>query len=235
MPISFEGRLARAGTAVLALIFPALIHAQTVSQPAVINTPPCNDYNIKNDPVLTAKQRTCIWAGNLLTSGSVFGAAVSSAYGQLTDDEPSWGQGAAGFAKRYGARYAQGVSKATGQYLTALAFREDPRRKPSNCIAWKRAVCAARSVFAQPKESGDGYRPVFSYLAGAAASGFVGIGFYPDSGTVNLSVRRTGTSLASSLLSVEIAEFQPDLLRFLGKRFSPKSTAKQAGAGSSKE
>jgi hypothetical protein len=230
MPISLERRLA------LALVFTALLHAQTVSQPSVINTPPCNDYNIKNDRLLTAKQRTCIWAGNLLTPGSVFGAAVSSAYGQLTDDEPSWGQGTAGFAKRYGARYAQGMSKATGQYLTALALHEDPRRKPSNCISLKRAVCAARSLVAQPKDGpGSAYRPVFSYLAGAAASGFVGIGFYPDSGTVNLSVRRTGTSLASSLLSVEIAEFQPDLLRFLGKRFSPKSTAKQAGAGSSKE
>ena len=64
----------------------------------------------------------------------------------------------------------QGLTKATGQYLSAWALREDPRRKPANCLAWKRALCAARSMFAQPKEGG-GFRPAFSTVAGAAAGG----------------------------------------------------------------
>jgi hypothetical protein len=222
----------RTGLIVFALAIPGSVVAQSASAPPVIDTPPCNAYHIANDETLSAKQRTCIWGGNLLTPGAVFGAAVSSAYGILTDDEPSWGQGSAGFARRYAARYTQGVTKDTGQYLTALLLHEDPRRKPSNCISWKRTVCAARSLFAQPKADGSGYRPVFQYLAGAAAGGFVGISFYPDSGTVNESLRRSGTSLASSLLSVEITEFEPDILRIVGRMFSPKSTARQAGASS---
>lgn len=54
--------------------------------------------------------------------------------------------------------------------------------------------------------------------------------FYPDSGTVKQSLRRGGTSLASSLLAVEFSEFEPDILGKLGSLFSPKSTAQQAGA-----
>lgn len=111
--------------------------------------------------------------GNLVSPGALFGAAVSSAYGQLTDDEPSWGHGTVGFAKRYGARYAQGVAKATGEYLTAWTLGEDPRTKPSTCQSWKRIFCAARTMVAQPNDKG-GYRPVFSKFAGAAANGLSG-------------------------------------------------------------
>src|ERR1700685_223903 len=107
----------RTGIIVLTLALPVSMVAQSASAPPVINTPPCNAYHIANDEILSPKQRTCIWAGNLLTPGAVFGAAFSSAYGILTDDEPSWGQGTAGFVRRYAARYAQGVTKDTGQYL----------------------------------------------------------------------------------------------------------------------
>jgi hypothetical protein len=47
-----------------------------------------------------------------------------------------------------------------------------------------RAVCAARNIFAGPKESG-GYRPVFSTAASAAAGGFIGMSFYLNAATGN--------------------------------------------------
>jgi hypothetical protein len=213
--------------ALIALACPMLVAAQT--SPPVIAIPQCNDYKIQNDLKLNATQRACVWVGDLISPGAMFGAAVSSAYGQFTDDEPSWGYGTAGYIKRYGARYAQGLAKATGEYVTALAFGEDPRVRPSTCQSWKRIFCAARTMVAQPNGHG-GYRPVISKFAGAAANGFVGMSFYPTSGTVNQSLRRGGTSLASSLLFVEFSEFEPDILHKLGSLFSPKSTPQQAGA-----
>jgi hypothetical protein len=224
---SFRNSIAQAPPFLFALGFSCVGLGQNVAPPHTIDIPQCNNYRIAYDEQLSARQRACIYAGNLLTPGAVFGAGISSAYGILTDDEPAWGQGAAGFARRYAARYAQGVTKATGEYLTAWAFHEDPRRKPSNCMTWKRTLCAARSLFAQPKLDG-GYRPVFATVAGAAAGGFIGMSFYPNSGTVNESLRRTGTSLATSLLSVELSEFQPDILHLVGRLFAPKSTAQQA-------
>jgi len=229
MRTTFERRIGFASALLVALVHSGIAYAQNVTPAPAIDIPPCNDYRITNDEDLTAKQRACIWGGNLLTPGAVFGAGFSSAYGLLTKEEPAWGQGAAGYARLYGARYAQGVTKATGEYLTAWAFKEDPRRKPTNCIAWNRTVCAARSLFAQPKDGG-GYRPVFSTVAGAAAGGFIGMSFYPNTGTVTESLSRTGTSLATSLLSVELTEFQPDILHLVGRLFAPKSTAKEAFA-----
>lgn len=228
--IYFRKRAAMLGLCVFTLAFPWASRAQTDPQPHTVDIPECNQYRITYDLDLTAKQRACIWSANLLTPGAGFGAAFSSAYGLWQKEEPAWGQGTAGYARLYAARYAQGVTKATGEYLTAWAFHEDPRRKPTNCIGWKRTVCAARSLFAQPKEGGDGYRPVFSSVVGAAAGGFIGMSFYPNTGTVKESLSRTGTSLASTLLSVEVTEFEPDILHLLGRLFAPKSTAQQAGA-----
>jgi hypothetical protein len=210
----------------------ASVPAAAQQDAKAVEIPLCNDYKIKNDAVLGSRQRACIWVGNLFSQGAVFGAAVSSAYGQWTDDEPSWGQGAGGYARRYSARYAQGVSKATAEYLVAWADREDPRSKPSGCLAFKRVLCVARSLVAQPLPNQAGFRPVFSKLAGAAANGFIGMTFYPDSGTVNESLRRSATSLGSSLLTVEIAEFEPEIFRWIGKRFSPKSTPHDARCSS---
>jgi hypothetical protein len=225
----FKRPLALAAGLIVALLSSRVASAQNVAPPPIIEIPQCNGYRLQTDDPLTAKQRACIWGGNLLTPGAVFGAAFSSGYGLLTKEEPAWGQGTAGYAKLFGARYAQGMTKATGEYLTAWAFHEDPRRKPTNCITWKRAVCAARNMFAQPKEGG-GYRPVFSTVAGAAAGGFIGMSFYPNTGTVNESLRRSGTSLATSLLSFELTEFEPDILHLVGRLFAPKSTAKEAFA-----
>ncbi len=218
-----------AGLPFVAMSLAALVSAQSGPAPHTIDIPDCNNYRITYDLKLTAKQRACIWGGNLLTPGAIVGAGISSAYGLLTDEERGWGQGTAGYARLFAARYGQGVTKATGEYLTAWAFHEDPRRKPSNCIGWKRTLCAARSLLAEQKEGG-GYRPVFAPVVGAAAGGFIGMAFYPNTATVNESLRRTGSSLGSSLASVELTEFEPDILHLLGRLFAPRSTARQAAA-----
>jgi hypothetical protein len=218
-----------AGTFFSVALITLSARAQNAPIPHTIDIPDCNNYRIAYDKTLTAKQRACIWGGNLLTPSAIFGAGISSAYGLLTDEEPAWGQGTAGYARLFAARYAQGVTKATGEYLTGWAFQEDPRRKPSTCIGWKRTLCAARSLVAQPKDGG-GYRPAFATVAGAAAGGFVGMAFYPNTATINESLRRTGSSLGSSLASVELTEFEPDILHLLGRLFAPKSTAQQAAA-----
>jgi len=226
-PLKYHFRLA--WLPFVAMFSAATVFAQNAPAPRTIDIPECNNYRLTYDPNLTAKQRACIWGSNLLTPGAIFGASISSAYGLLTDEEPGWGQGTAGYARLFAARYAQGVTKATGEYFTAWAFHEDPRRKPSTCIGWKRTLCAARTLVAEQKEDG-GYRPVFAPVVGAAAGGFIGMAFYPNTATVNESLRRTASSLGSSLPSVELTEFEPDILHLLGRLFAPKSSAQQAAA-----
>ncbi len=220
-------RLVLAGAILMGVLGPNIARAQNDYH--LVNIPDCNSYRLQNDPTLNGKQRTCIWASNLLTAGAVFGAAASSGYGLLTKDEPGWGEGGAGFGRRFAARYAQGITKDTVQYLTAFADKEEPRHKPTNCIAWKRAVCAAVSVFAEKKENGK-YRPLFATTIGAAAGGFIGMSFYPNSNTVTDSLQRTATSLGSSVLDVELLEFEPDILHLLGSIFKSKKNAKDAAA-----
>jgi hypothetical protein len=191
----------------------------------------CNDYIIQYQTVsLTPTQRACLYLNNLFSPTAVFGAAFSSIYAQATNDEPSWGQGSEGYAKRFGARYVQGMSKATGEYLTGLVHGEDLRPTRSTCKSWRRIWCAAETLVVA--NTSTGRHPVFAHVAGAFADGFVGMGFYSQDPTWGQSLKRTGTSLASSLGYIEFYEFEPQIFGWLTKRFSPKSTAVQAGASS---
>ena len=108
MRTTLESSLALAAGLIAALLSSRAASAQNVAPPPVIDIPQCNGYRLQSDDRLTAKQRACIWGGNLLTPGAIFGAAFSSGYGFLTKEEPAWGQGTAGYAKLFGARYAQG-------------------------------------------------------------------------------------------------------------------------------
>jgi hypothetical protein len=204
--------------------FPALQPAQPVSS--------CNDYILQYQIApLTPKQKACLYLGNLFSPTALFGATVSSMYAQFTNDEPSWGQGTRGYAERFAARYVQGMSKATGEYLTGLALREDLRPVRSTCRSWRRIWCAAETLVVA--RTAGTPRPLFSHVAGAFADGFVGMGFYDRDATWGQSLKRTGTSLASSLGYIEFYEFEPDIFGWLNKRFSPKGAAGQAGGASS--
>jgi len=184
----------------------------------------CNDYLINNNDPLSGVQRACIYKSNLLTSSGVFGAGIGAGWAQIMKNDPAqWGRGPQGYTRSYGTRYAAGMSKATAEYLTALAFREDPRPRRSKSPFWfDRIADAALSMFL---DTGQAYpRPAFHHVAGALASGFTGMAFYPSSNnTFGSALKRSGMSFGGSLAYAELYEFEPDIFRILGKRFSPKS------------
>lgn len=58
------------------------------------------------------------------------GAAVSAAIGQALDSPNEWGQGAGGFARRYGSSFAGTFSRQAFAFTLETALREDPRYFP---------------------------------------------------------------------------------------------------------
>jgi hypothetical protein len=203
----------------------------------IATTPPCNDFNIQlavttysnhGDHVdLGRKQRACIYLGNLFSESAVLGSLASSGLSQWRKSNPEFGLGAEGYAKRVGTKYTEGMTKATAEYLSAWVFRENPKPPTSRCSSWHRAFCAAGSMVVGQNSSGQ-YRPIFSKVLGAAADGFIGTEWYADD-SWKAVVRRSGVSLATSLAYAEIAEFEPDIFRWLGKLFSTKGKSGDGG------
>jgi len=204
------------------------------SIPVATQTPPCNDFNIQKSVTnfssgeyLSPKQRACIYASNLFTPSAIFGSLASAGLSQLRNSNPEFGQGMLGYSKRAGPKYAEGMAKATGEYVSAWVFRENPKPPTSQCSSWHRVFCAAGSLVVKRNSSGE-LRPVFSKVLGAASDGFVGTEWYADD-SWKVAVRRSGVSFATSLVYREFAEFQPEIFRTVGKLFSTKGKSGDGG------
>lgn len=200
--------------------------AEPLQAPVPSKAPPipvCNDYRLQYDYPLLPKQRACIYASNLLSTSAVFGAGFAAGYAQLfKTDPPQWGVGPQGYAISYGTRYAAGMAKATGEYIAALAFHEDPRPRQSGATnVVDRILYAAASLFIDSRSCHTW--PATHTVLGALSSGFSGMAFYPNGqNTVTDALKRSAMSLGGSAVYAEFYEFEPDFFRVLRKWFSPK-------------
>jgi hypothetical protein len=91
-----------------------------------------------------------------------------------------WEDGGGAFGRWYGAQFVSSTSNRTARLLAQIAFHEDPRYVPSgskNVVM--RISHALAFTFIDKTDSGHNTF-AFSNFAGAAAGGFVGMGFYPD-------------------------------------------------------
>lgn len=185
--------------------------------------PACNEYRLRYDQRLSPTQRTCIYASHLLTPSAIFGAAFASGYAQLLrNDPPEWGHDPLGYGRSFGTRYAQGMTKATGEFLSALITKEDPRRQRSKKTNFFGRIWYAGTSLVVDRHSAAP-RLAAATVIGAFSSGFVGMAWYPTpEDTVRRSLRRSGASLAGSLIYAELYEFEPDIFKVIGKWFSPK-------------
>ena len=97
------------------------------------------------------------------------GSLVGAAIGQARDAPYEWGQGAEGFAKRYGSGLAGNLSRQTFAFVIESALHEDPRYFPSQDKRKKqRAWNAVKQVFLCKTDNGNSsfaYGKVFSQFA----------------------------------------------------------------------
>ena len=163
------------------------------------------------------------------------------------NDPPEWDRDWRGYGYRVGSRYAQGVAKGITQFGFGALMRTDPRHlsylsDPRVCdldkgckpATVKRRIGHAFMDFLTVRRSSDDgggkNLPNIPLFAGAAASGFVGNLWYPDtSATAQQAAVRVSGSLATALGASFYNEFQPELGRALGSLFKRGKSTKPAG------
>jgi hypothetical protein len=140
---------------------------------------------------------------------------------QAENSEPRYGQGAAGYGKRYGAAFADRTIQSfmTGAVLPSI-LRQDPRYyQLGRGGFWRRTGYGASRIFVTRADSG---RMQFNYseIVGSALSGGISTySYYPSSQrTVRNSLSVWGTQLGYDALAGVFNEFWPDIHRHFSKK-----------------
>jgi hypothetical protein len=158
--------------------------------------------------------------------------AVDAGIEQALNSPKEYGQGAAGFGKRYGANFTDGLTNSifsTGVYPSLL--HQDPRfyRRGDGPFT-SRVSYAISRVLATRQDSG---RPAFNFseILGNLSSGAVSMSYYPDSQRSFADLaQRAGVQLGFDAGFDVLKEFYPDIARKVFRRKDKSQSPPKANA-----
>jgi hypothetical protein len=182
------------------------------SSPSLVNYQP-----------LSAKEKFKIATQDSFDRGTVILAALFAGQGQLSNSNPSFGQGAAGYARYFGTSYGDFV---IGNYMTEWVFptmlHQDPRyfRKGTGSGLSRAGYAVSRLFITQTDGGGRAFN--FSEVGGNSAAVAISMAYYPDNRDVSSGISKLGIQLAVDGASNILKEFYPDIHRkFFEKRQHP--------------
>lgn len=154
--------------------------------------------------------------------------AALAGIGQAENSESGYGQGAAGYGKRFGATVADGTIEnyMTGAVLPTL-LRQDPRFfQLGKGSFWHRTGYAMSRIFVTRTDAG-GQQFNFSEIFGSALS--AGISTYSYHPHADKTLANTasvwGTQVGYDTLSIVVKEFWPDIKRKIHRKRQGDGTA----------
>jgi hypothetical protein len=142
-------------------------------------------------------------------------AGVVGGIGMAEDSYPAWGQGAQGYAKRFGAAYSDAfIGNFFGNAVLTSLLHEDPRYfQKGTGKPIKRFLWAASSTVWCKRDNG-GWGPNYANVVGNLIGAAISDAYYPASErTVGGTIGNGFTVSAEGIVGAEIIEFWPDLVR----------------------
>jgi hypothetical protein len=140
---------------------------------------------------------------------------------QAENSEAGFGQGAAGYGKRFGAYFADGTIEnyVTGAILPSL-LREDPRYFQSGRGSFtRRTGYAVSRIFVTRTDSGHDRFNTSEILGAAIASGISTYSYHPhEDRTLANTASVWGTQVGYDTITLVVKEFWPDIRRKLSKK-----------------
>ena len=166
--------------------------------------------------VLPAQKKLAIASKDSFDYPLVVLAGALAGLGQLTDQQPSFGQGLKGYSHRLATNYAD---QALGNMFTEGVFpvllHEDPRYfRRGRGSTGSRLWYAATRVFVTHTDGG-GTRFNFSEWLGNASATAISNAYYPDSRTLTDNTTKLLMQVGTDAVSQVLKEFWPDIKRKL--------------------
>jgi hypothetical protein len=179
--------------------------------------------SLQNYEPLTVKEKFGIASQDAWDRGTVILAAAFAGESQLTNQEPSFGQGAAGYGRYFGTTYAGYV---IGDYMTEGVFptllKQDPRyfrRGKGSGLA--RLGYACGQIFWTHTDAG-GTQFNYSEVLGNSVAVAISQAYYPDTRDVPDAVSALGTQISVDMASNVLKEFWPDISRKFSRKHDSK-------------
>jgi hypothetical protein len=162
-------------------------------------------------------------------------ALITSGYGQATDSHSSidadglrhgYGQGAAGFGKRYGASFTdQFDGTMIGNGFLPVLLHQDPRYYRMGTGTFKKRFLYSLSTTVRCKGDNGKWQPSYSNILGNIAAGGISNLYYPkaDRG-FGLTMEQGLTVTAEGAFGALLIEFYPDIRKHIHKK-QPDATS----------
>jgi hypothetical protein len=147
---------------------------------------------------------------------------------QAEDSEKGYGQGAAGYGRRFGAYFADGTIE---NYLTGAVLptvlREDPRYFQSGKGSFThRSGYAISRIFVTRTDSGHNQFNYSEIIGSALAAGISTYSYHPhEDKTLPNTLSVWGTQVGYDTITLVVKEFWPDIRRKIQKKRQPTQQA----------
>jgi hypothetical protein len=166
---------------------------------------------------LETKDKFFLFVQDAIDPVTFLGAGFNAGISQAANDDPSFGQGAAGYGKRFGANLAdQAVGEFFKDFTYPVLFEEDPRYyRLVHGSRGKRLLHAIDHAFVAHREDGT-HMFNYSQWLGTATSALLSNTYHPDSQRgVAPFARRMGFGVLTDMGYDVLREFWPEISRKL--------------------
>jgi len=189
------------------------IQKQEQSQRILGVIPQFSTTSRQNAPPLTTGQKFHLFEKSSLDPFTFVAAGFQAGLGQATNEFPGYGQGAAGYGKRYGASLADQVSSNFfANFFYPWLLKEDPRyfRLGQGSIKHRIVYSLAQEFVCHTDRGGQSFN--WSNVLGAFTSGGLSNAYYPktDRG-LGLTVSRSSIALLYGAAGGLVDEFWIDI------------------------
>jgi len=172
-------------------------------------------------PPLTTGQKFKVVARGAFDYMEVPWYGALSGISQAENSEPGYGQGAAGYGKRYAAAVADGTIE---NFMVGAVFpsllREDPRFYQSGQgTFWHRSGYSISRILITRTDSGHNRFNFSEFLGSALAAGISTYSYHPNADrTLSNTTKVWGTQVGYDTLTLFVKEFWPDVRRKLSHK-----------------
>jgi len=169
--------------------------------------------NREHPSSLTTRQKFMLFARQSFDPFQWLAAGAQAGAGQAHNTLPGYGQGAAGYGKRYGAAMADITDREfMSNFLFPVLLKQDPRyfRRGQGTIKRRFLYSLEQEFWGKTDQGTRQFN--YSKVLGAFVAKAVSNAYYPpgDRG-LGLTMRRSGITLLSGMGTALAAEFWPDI------------------------
>jgi hypothetical protein len=172
--------------------------------------------NADQVPPLTTKQKFAVVTRSSFDYIQVPWYAFLAGVSQAENSEPGYGQGAAGYGKRFGAAAADGTIE---NYWTSAilpsVFKQDPRFfQLGKGGFWHRTFYAMSRIVVTRSDSGSSEFNVSEVFGSAIAAGISTYSYHPHADkTLSNTASVWGSQIGYDTVTIVLKEFWPDIRR----------------------